>query len=158
VHRPVEFFRAAIASSPPQFAHAQEATMDARVTTTHPDAQGSVNQALMRCIGECGDCALVCAGCADACLAEHSVDKLRHCIRLNLDCADVCTATAFVGTRRTGSNQEVIRAMLKTCAQACRICGDECARHGDQHEHCAICADSCRRCQQACEDAAATMQ
>jgi hypothetical protein len=127
--------------------------MDARVTSTRPDVHGSINQALIRCIGECGDCALVCVGCADTCLAEKSVEKLRQCIRLNLDCADICTATASIATRRTGSNLEVIRDMLRACATACRLCADECGRHGSEHEHCAICADSCRRCQQACEDA-----
>ncbi len=131
--------------------------MDAPVTSTQPDV-GSVNQALMRCIGECSDCALVCVGCADACLAENSVENLRRCIRLSLDCADACAATASIATRRAGSNHEVIHSMLRACATACRLCADECARHGSEHGHCAICADSCRRCQQACEDAAATMQ
>lgn len=131
--------------------------MDTRVTSTHPDVKGSANQALMRCIGECGDCALVCIGCADACLAEEMAKQLRQCICLNLDCADVCAATASVATRRTGTNQDVIRSMLQACATACRLCGDECARHASEHEHCAICAESCRRCQQACDDALQTI-
>ena len=39
-------------------------------------------------------CATICSSCADACLAEESVADLRDCIRTDLDCADVCAATA----------------------------------------------------------------
>jgi hypothetical protein len=39
------------------------------------------------------DCAQACTACADDCLSEQNVAELVKCIRLNLDCADVCTAT-----------------------------------------------------------------
>jgi hypothetical protein len=84
------------------------------------------------------------------------VEELRQCIRLNLDCADVCLATATVASRRTGSNEEVIRKMLEACAAACRLCGEECGRHASKHEHCRICADACRRCEKACQAAVKT--
>lgn len=128
-----------------------------QMISTHPDVKGSVNDALIRCIEECHACAQTCISCADACLAEQMVDQLRQCIRLNLDCADVCAATGNLASRRTGSNQELLRQMIQTCAEACRICGEECARHADQHEHCQICADSCRRCEQACRQAMGTV-
>jgi hypothetical protein len=120
---------------------------------THPDVKGNTNDALLRCIEACFDCAQTCIACADACLAEDMVKQLAQCIRLNLDCADVCVATGAVASRRTGSNEQVIRQMLETCASACRLCGEECQRHADQHEHCQICAEACRRCEQACRDA-----
>jgi hypothetical protein len=124
---------------------------------THPDVQGSVNQALIDAINEAYACAQACTSCADACLAEEMVAELRQCIRLNLDCAGVCAATGEVGTRRTGSNEEVIRKMLDACITACRLCGEECERHAKQHEHCRICAKSCRRCEAACQQALGTM-
>jgi hypothetical protein len=124
---------------------------------THPDARGNTNDALIRCIEECYDCAQSCISCADACLAEPMVKELTQCIRLNLDCADVCAATGAVASRRTGSNEVVIRQMLEACALACQICGDECARHANHHEHCRVCADSCRRCEQSCRDALQSM-
>jgi hypothetical protein len=120
---------------------------------THPDVRGSVSEALVRCIEECYACAQACTGCADACLAEDMAQQLKQCIRLNLDCADVCAATGSLASRRTGSNQDVLRRMLEVCAAACRACGEECARHANQHEHCRICADACRRCEQACQEA-----
>jgi hypothetical protein len=85
------------------------------------------------------------------------VVQLRQCVRLNLDCADVCAATVGVATRRTGSNEEVIRKMLDACITACRRCGEECQRHAAEHEHCRLCADACRRCETACQKALASV-
>ena len=124
---------------------------------THPHVQGNTNDALIRCIEECYDCANACTACADACLGEQSVQQFTQCIRLNLDCADVCAATGAVAMRRTGSNEEIIRLMLQTCAAACRGCGEECERHASHHEHCRICSESCRRCEQACQEALRSM-
>ena len=79
---------------------------------THPHVRGNTNDALIRCIEECYDCAQTCTTCADACLGEQMVAELVQCIRLNMDCADVCAVTGSVATRRSGSNEAVIRAML----------------------------------------------
>lgn len=128
-----------------------------QIIATHPDVKGQVNDALIRCIEECFDCAQTCMSCADACLGEDNLATLRQCIRLNLDCADVCSATGSIATRRTGSNEELIRSMLESCALACRLCGDECDRHAGHHEHCRICAEVCRRCEEACEGALRTV-
>ena len=124
---------------------------------THPDVAGRTNDALIAAIDAAYSCAQTCTSCADACLAEDMVAQLRQCIRLNLDCADVCAATAAMANRRTGSNQELLRTMLEACVEACRICGDECARHASHHEHCRICAESCRDCEQACREARRSM-
>lgn len=123
----------------------------------HPNVQGNTNDALIRCIEECFACASACTACADACLGEPTVQQLTQCIRLNLDCADVCAATGLVSTRRTGSNEEIIRLMLRACADACRVCGEECERHATHHEHCRVCAQSCRRCEQSCHEALRSM-
>ena len=49
----------------------------------------------------------------------------------------------------------VLRAMIETCALACRICAEECEKHAGRHEHCRVCAAECRRCEQACTAAIA---
>lgn len=121
---------------------------------THPDVDGSTNDALIGCIEECFACAQTCISCADACLGEDMVEALRQCIRLNHDCADLCLAAGTLGIRRTGSNEPVIVAAMEACALACARCAEECERHADRHEHCRICAEHCRRCEQACRDAA----
>jgi hypothetical protein len=128
-----------------------------QMIATHPDVRGSVNDALIAAIDEMYACAQTCTSCADACLAERMVAELRQCIRLNLDCADVCAAAAMLSSRRTGSNEEVIRKMLDACVTACRLCGEECRRHASAHEHCRICAESCESCATACQNAVRTM-
>ena len=125
---------------------------------SHPDEQGEADAVLIRCIELCYECAQTCISCADACLAEETVRELTQCIRLNLDCADVCTATGVVGSRRTGSNELVLASLLETCMEACRLCGDECDRHAQQHDHCAICAETCQRCEIACRNAVETVR
>lgn len=127
------------------------------ILSTHPAVEGRTNTALIRCIEACYDSAQACTVCADACLGEERVEDLLQCVRLNLDCADVCAATGQVASRRTGTNELVILRMIETCAEACRLCGDECEDHAGEHEHCRICADSCRRCEEACRAAADTI-
>ena len=128
------------------------------IIAAHPDVRGIVNEALIAAIDEMYACAQTCTSCADGCLAEQMVTELRQCIRLNLDCADVCAATATLAIRRTGSDEEVVRRMLSACITACRLCGEECQRHATQHEHCRICADACRKCEAACQRALRGME
>jgi Domain of Unknown Function (DUF326) len=122
----------------------------AQMLEAHP--QATANEALARCIEECFACALTCTSCADACLAEEDVQELVRCIRLNLDCADVCDATGRVLTRQTTAEPRLARSMIEACAQACRVCAEECERHAQHHDHCRVCAEACRRCEQACEE------
>lgn len=125
--------------------------------TVHPHVRGNTNDTLIHCIEECYDCAQTCVTCADACLGEDMVAELVQCIRLNMDCADVCAATGAVSTRRSGSNESVIRAMLSACETASRLCAEECERHAQAHEHCRICAEACRSCEEACQKAQQSM-
>lgn len=123
------------------------------IVATHPNVRGNIDRRLLRCVELCFDCAQACTACADACLAEDEVAELRQCIRSNLDCADVCAATGALGSRQTGSDEAILRSMLATCEQACRLCADECRRHASRHEHCRICAEVCVECESACRDA-----
>jgi hypothetical protein len=97
-----------------------------------------------------------CIACADACLSEDMVAELTTCIRTNLDCADICAATARVLSRHTGYDAHISRTLLEACIVACSSCGDECARHA-MHEHCRICAHACRTCEQTCRELLASM-
>jgi hypothetical protein len=119
---------------------------------THPTGAVVESGALVECIEACSDCAQSCTACADANLGEDDFAMLIRCARLCLDCSDICTATERVVSRQTQFEPEVARATVQACARACRLCGDECERHADHHEHCRICAEVCRRCEQACEN------
>ena len=103
------------------------------------------------------DCAQACAADADADLAEQDLAEMVKCIRLCLDCADVCTATVRVISRQTEYDAKVTRSLLEACATTCKSCGDECERHAHMHEHCRVCAEACRRCEQACRELLAAM-
>jgi hypothetical protein len=128
-----------------------------QMIATHPDVQGNVNRALVAAIDELYACAQTCTACADACIGEPTATALRQCVRLNLDCADVCAATATLSSRRTGSNEEVLRRMLDACVAACRVCEAECQRHAQHHDHCRLCAEACQRCERACQQALSTV-
>jgi hypothetical protein len=133
----------------------QETGMPVReMLSSHPEAAGVVNDALIRCIEACSECAQACMSCADACLAETGVSSLARCIRLDLDCADACAATGAVLTRRTAATSALMVQMLETCADFCRLCADECEKHAGHHRHCRICAETCRQCERACHQAA----
>lgn len=122
--------------------------MPHQMLASHPiDTPNDALGELIRLLGECAE---TCTICADACLAEEMVADMRTCIRLDQDCADICTATARVLSRQNGREVAVINALLRTCAEACAACATECEGHGEMHEHCRICAETCRRCERAC--------
>jgi len=96
------------------------------------------------------DCAQACTADTDDDLSEPNVSEMVRCIRLCLDCADVCTATAAVASRqREELNPAVLRPLLEACAAICNSCGEECERHAHMHSHCRVCAEACRRGEQA---------
>jgi hypothetical protein len=125
-------------------------TVAERMLETHP-WQGNVDRkALSRCIEACYECSQSCTSCADACLSEDGLAELRRCIRLNLDCADICDATGRVLTRQTEYDAPTSKAQLQACREVCATCAEECERHATHHEHCRVCAESCRGCEEAC--------
>lgn len=119
--------------------------------SAHPNYALSGNSNLQNAMEAIAACAQVCTSCADACLAEPMVADLVRCIRLNLDCADVCHATAQVLMRQTATEAALWRELVNTCRTACRLCAEECERHAGMHEHCRICADHCRACARVCD-------
>ena len=98
------------------------------------------------------DCAQACTADADADLGDSELANMIACVRLCLDCADVCMATARVVSRQTAYEPGFLRPLLEACAAICARCGDECQMHAHTHAHCRICQDACRRCEQACRD------
>jgi hypothetical protein len=124
----------------------------ARMLETYPRDFNVDAGVLAECIAACSDCATTCTLCADDCLSEGNVAELVKCIRLNLDCADICATTGRVVSRQTEYDANLTGAALEACIAACRSCGEECRGHAEQGmEHCRICADECDRCRQACE-------
>jgi Domain of Unknown Function (DUF326) len=104
------------------------------------------------------DCAQACIADADDDLSEQNIAEMVKCIRLCLDCADVCAATLGVVSRQTEYDANVTRPLLEACVATCKGCRDECERHAQMHEHCRVCAEACRRCEQACNELLAAME
>ncbi|HEY1119428.1 MAG TPA: hypothetical protein VGE43_17065, partial [Acidimicrobiales bacterium] len=83
---------------------------------THPSPAGTLpTDALAEVLHHLEECAQTCTMCADACLAENMVAELRRCIRLNLDCADLCTTTAAVLGRQVEPDAATVRALIEAC-------------------------------------------
>lgn len=96
------------------------------------------------CLKACIECLEACNNCFDACLKEEHIQMMAGCIRLDRECADVCSYAAQAITR----NSPFVQEICKLCAQICDACGEECGKH--DHEHCQKCAEACRKCAEAC--------
>jgi uncharacterized membrane protein len=122
-----------------------------RMFQTHPAPASNAGDEAFALVQAAAECMFTCTTCADACLEEEQVAELRRCIRLNLDCADICAVTARLIARPGGQDQALLRAQLEACATACRACAAECGDHADHMEHCRVCAEACRACADACD-------
>jgi hypothetical protein len=121
----------------------------------HPLLGIEFREVLLRCAEECLDCGASCTACADASLSEGDVAELTcviRVIRVALDCADACLATARIATQQRQPDIRLIRATIEACSAACVDCAEECDRHAAHHERCRLCADVCRLCTAACEE------
>jgi hypothetical protein len=107
---------------------------------------------LAAAIDALSDCAQACAADIDADLSEQNLADMVRCIRLCLDCVDVCTATLGVVSRQRDYDPATTKPLLQACIASCTSCGDECARHAAHHDHCRVCEEACRRCERACQE------
>lgn len=106
--------------------------------TKADESMGKIRQSLIACEE-------ACRSCAEACLSEKDIDMLRTCIRIDLECAEICALTArlvLTGSRFSGS-------AFGLCAGACEACSQECAEHSLM-DHCRKCSEACRICAEAC--------
>lgn len=90
------------------------------------------------------DCALACEHCASSCLKEEDINMMIDCIKLDRDCADICTQAARLLQR----DSVIAHQYLLLCEEICRLCAEECGKH--DHEHCRQCAVACEECAEAC--------
>jgi hypothetical protein len=88
------------------------------IVRLHPLPPTFDREVALRCIAECLDCIASCTACADDCLSERDMSELVRCVRLDLDCSDVCEATVRVVSRQTMPDLGVIRTTVQACAAA----------------------------------------
>jgi hypothetical protein len=110
-------------------------------------------KSLAHCIEVCLRCAVSCTACADECLDEPDITRLRRNIRLNLDCADVCGTVARLLARRGEPDLATLRATLEACVDICTACAAENQKHADELEFCKLTAEMVVNCARQAEDA-----
>lgn len=119
-------------------------TPAAKAPTLSPNTQA--------CLDACRACATACDACATACRAEKDQAHVAVCVRLDQDCAAVCTTLGDVLARGSAPNGVLLDALLGACIAACSECGKECTKHGNMGmTHCTRCAEACGKCQKACQ-------
>ncbi|KEI00922.1 four-helix bundle copper-binding protein [Clostridium botulinum] len=104
------------------------------------------NQKYQTCIDICLECSEVCEWCSNCCLNEPDPKAMVCCIKLDSDCADMCTLAAKFMAR----DSQFAKQLCSLCAQICKCCGEECAKH--PNDHCKNCANICNRCATECEN------
>jgi hypothetical protein len=104
-------------------------------------------------LGALRSCVEACRACVDACLAEREVERLRDCIRTDLDTIAVCDAALDVLGRPTGLDVALAQSLLQVGVAATRASMVVCGAHRDHHDHCAHCADAAERAERAAVDA-----
>ncbi len=101
---------------------------------------------LRNCIDACFACAVTCTSSAAACTRQTWNDELIRCIRLNLDCADLCDTVGRALSRQARPDWDILRVEVRACATICEACARECELHSQQFDHFAACAKACRHC------------
>jgi len=131
----------------------RSATSPSRCSTPTPEPSTSIAESSSRPSTARCTAFRACTQCADDCLSEKDVASLVKCIRIDLDCADICAATARVLSRQTEYDANLTRAQLQACVVACQTCAEECEQHAEHGmQHCVVCAAECRRCETACQE------
>ena len=102
-----------------------------------------------KCIEACYLCATACDNCAASCFDEENLEMMRECIKLDMQCANICRLAAQFMILNSGSAQDLCRL----CADVCQKCGDECGKH--DYDHCQDCSNACHHCAEQCRKRAA---
>src|SRR5215469_6347679 len=96
---------------------------------TYPTALNADAAVLAATLDALSDCTEACIADTEADLNEQDLAMMVKCMRLCMNCADVCAATMGVVTRQAEYDAKVTRPLLEACIAICKSCGDECARH-----------------------------
>jgi hypothetical protein len=102
------------------------------------------HEKFMSCIDACNICAAACNYCSSACLKEPDVQSMSACIRLDLDCAEIC----YLASAYMARGSDNVAAICQLCAGICEACAAECSKHS--MDHCRACARACQLCAEEC--------
>lgn len=106
-------------------------------------AMNSQQGSLQSKIEACKNCAAACENCIANCLEQ--TDQNSRCLKLDRDCADICTLNAKMMERGSEFSDQI----SALCSQVCQACGDECAKNPEDQD-CKRCSEACYRCVEEC--------
>jgi hypothetical protein len=104
----------------------------------------------LECIQACMRCELACLASAEACLGDADLQDLGRCVRLSLDCAEICLATRTLVAEALLSAPRLVLAQLLVCARMCATCEAECGRLGPHSTQIGRAARACADCLTLC--------
>lgn len=96
------------------------------------------------CIDACLEAMNACNFSYVSSLKEYDLESLRESMRLDRECADICSYAIQAMTRQS----PFVDGILRLCAEICEACADKCSK--TVHSHCQECIAACRRCAEAC--------
>ncbi len=96
------------------------------------------------------DACLACSMSCETCITECIESNLTSCIPICRDCADICALCARFEAR----NSHFRKRLQALCAEVCKACALECAKHAKHMDCCKICEATCEKCAALCEEAA----
>jgi hypothetical protein len=98
-----------------------------KLLDAYPAETGMPPRLLGKAVDKLYECAGVCLTCADAAAAEQDPEKIVmsiKCVRLDNDCADLCTVTARILARQTGYDAPTTMAVIEATRTVLRASAD----------------------------------
>ena len=111
--------------------------------------EGTMDQQMQQCIKNCLECHNVCLQTAAHCLELGGDHARPEHVRLLLDCADICLASANFMSR--GSQYHPSTCGI--CSEICEACAQDCEKMPDDPQM-KNCAEVCSRCAGTCQQMA----
>jgi hypothetical protein len=100
------------------------------------------HEALIQTITQC---AKHCSSCAGTCLQEAAISEHADCIRICLECAEVCHSTTLLLVMNSSFSDQALQLCRDICLACMKICSDI------PEEHCQQCATACKETAEQCE-------
>ena len=114
---------------------------------------GTLDKSHQECLNACVECARSCEMMFHHCFKLTAQGHQEHAkaAQIALDCAEFCGLSAKLIARMS----PLMAISCSACAEACKKCGDECAR--SEMAEMKACAEICRKCEQSCREMAKAM-
>ncbi len=121
-----------------------------KLLDAYPAQTGMPPRLLGEAVDKLYECAGVCLTCADAAAAEQDPEKIVmsiKCVRLDNDCADLCTVAARILARQTGYDAPTTMAIIEATRTVLRASADA-AEEFKETTYFQLSAKACRETEQ----------